>query len=515
MNAVELEIFRQLFSSVAEEMGATLMRSAFSPNIKERRDFSCAIFDAGGEMVAQAAHIPVHLGSTPLSVAAALEAVDMGRDGHAILNDPFNGGTHLPDITVVSPVCGPEGDVRFYVANRAHHSDVGGISAGSLPLSSHIDDEGVRIGPVRWGEDVLQRICEASRTPDERKGDLQAQIAANLRGRRRLQEQMERRGSRIWSAAEDLQDSSERFMASTLAEMPDGRWTFADVLDGDGRGNGPLSIECSLEIQGRRATVDFSETAPQTEGPVNAPRAVTVSAVLYAFRCLVGDQMPSNGGYMRRIDVQTEGGSLVDAEYPAAVAAGNVETSQRITDVVFGALAECVPEQVPAASCGSMNNVLIGGRDPRGGDDRAFTYYETIAGGSGAGPGFDGADAVHTHMTNTLNTPVEALEHAYPFRIAEYRVRRGSGGSGEYRGGDGVVRSYEFTGPAEVTLMTERRDHAPWGLQGGGDAARGRNLLVREGREEPLPAKCSIEVDAGDRIRVETPGGGGWGCSKD
>jgi len=511
VNAVELEIFRQLFSSVAEEMGATLMRSAFSPNIKERRDFSCAIFDAGGEMVAQAAHIPVHLGSTPLSVAAALEAVDMGREGHAILNDPFNGGTHLPDITVVSPVCGPEGDVRFYVANRAHHSDVGGISAGSLPLSSHIDDEGVRIGPVRWGDDVHQRICEASRTPDERRGDLQAQIAANLRGRRRLQEQMERRGSRIWSAAEDLQDSSERFMASTLAEMPNGQWTFDDVLDGDGRGNGPLSIECSLEIQGRRATVDFSETAPQTEGPVNAPRAVTVSAVLYAFRCLVGDQMPSNGGYMRRIDVQTEPGSLVDAEYPAAVAAGNVETSQRITDVVFGALAECVPGQVPAASCGSMNNVLIGGRDPRGGDDRAFTYYETIAGGSGAGPGFDGADAVHTHMTNTLNTPVEALEHAYPFRVVEYRVRRGSGGSGEYCGGDGVVRSYEFTGPAEVTLMTERRDHAPWGLQGGGDAARGRNLLVRDGREETLPAKCSIEVDAGDLIRVETPGGGGWG----
>jgi N-methylhydantoinase B len=511
VNAVELEIFRQLFSSVAEEMGATLMRSAFSPNIKERRDFSCAIFDPGGEMVAQAAHIPVHLGSTPLSVAAAIESVDMGNDGHAILNDPFDGGTHLPDITIVSPVHGPDGAVRFYVANRAHHSDVGGISAGSLPLSSHIDDEGIRLGPTRWSDEVLEQICQASRTPDEREGDLQAQIAANLRGRRRLQQQMDRRGSRIWGAAGALQDASERFMARTLDEMPDGRWSFEDVLDGDGWGSGPLSIQCSLEISGERATVDFSGTTAQTEGPVNAPRAVTVSAVLYAFRCLVGEEMPSNGGYMRRIDIDTEPGSLVDAQYPAAVAAGNVETSQRITDAVFGALAQCVPERVPAASCGSMNNVLIGGRDGRDGEDRAFTYYETIAGGSGAGPGYHGADAVHTHMTNTLNTPVEALEHAYPFRIAEYSVRRDSGGRGEYRGGDGVVRSYAFDGPAEVTLMTERRDHAPWGLHGGADGAPGRNILVRDGDETRLPAKCSIEVGPGDRIRIETPGGGGWG----
>lgn len=511
MNAIELEIFRQLFASVAEEMGVTLMRSAFSPNIKERRDFSCALFDAGGEMVAQAAHIPVHLGSTPLSVRAAIEDVEMGEEGHAILNDPYRGGTHLPDLTVVSPVTGPDGEIRFYVANRAHHADVGGISPGSLPLSNHIDDEGIRIPPTRWSDAIRERICEASRTPEERRGDLRAQIAANLRGRQRLREGIESRGATLDEAADELQSYSERFMGELLEEFPAGRWTFEDVLDGDGFGHENLPIQCEVTIDEGRASVDFEGTAVQTEGPVNAPRAVTVSAVLYVFRCLASHEMPSNGGYMRRISVETEPGTLVHAEYPAPVAVGNVETSQRITDVVFGALAGALPGKVPAASAGSMNNVMVGGSEPRRGAEEPFTYYETLAGGSGAGPSADGEDAVHTHMTNTLNTPVEALEHAYPFRVETYQIRRNSGGAGRYAGGDGVVREYVFDVPSTVTLMTERRRRGPWGLQGGAAGAPGRNLRITEGDAEELPPKCTVEVDAGDRLRVETPGGGGWG----
>ncbi len=511
MDAVQLEIFRQLFSSIAEEMGATLMRSAFSPNIKERRDFSCALFDAAGEMVAQAAHIPVHLGSTPLSVKAAIEEVEMGTDGHAILNDPYRGGTHLPDITLVTPVADEGGEVRFYVANRAHHADVGGITPGSLPLSTHIDQEGTRIPPSRWTETLRDEIAEASRTPDERRGDLQAQLAANLRGRERLAEQLRRRGGKPIEAAEALQAHSERFMCEVLADLPDGSWRFEDLLDDDGFGHEDLAIRCRVGIDGERATVDFAGTDAQTEGPVNAPRAVTVSAVLYVFRCLAAGQMPSNGGYMRQIDVETEPGTLVHAEYPAPVAIGNVETSQRVTDVVFGALAEVMPERIPAASAGTMNNVTVGGVDPRAETAGAFTYYETLAGGSGAGPGYPGTAAIQTHMTNTLNTPVEALEHAYPFRVAGYRLRRDSGGAGRFAGGDGLVRTYRFDSPATVALMTERRRRGPWGLQGGEAGEPGRNVLVRDGEERQLAPKCSVEVDAGDEVRIETPGGGGFG----
>lgn len=517
MNAIQLEIYRHLFASIAEEMGATLMRSAFSPNIKERRDFSCAIFDAAGEMVAQAAHIPVHLGSTPLSVAAAIQAVKMRPGAHVLLNDPFSGGTHLPDITLVSPVFDAHGVTRFYVANRAHHADVGGISPGSLPLSKHIDEEGIRVAPTRWSQALEDQIAQASRTPEERRGDLRAQIAANLRGEKRLAELLKTRGAELLRACGALQDYSERFMRRLIAQMPDGEWAFEDFLDGDGHQSGPLRIHCRLRISGEQVDVDFSDTAAQTTGPLNVPRAVTLSAVLYVFRCLAPAELPSNGGYMRCISLKTRPGSLVDAEYPAAVAAGNVETSQRITDVVLGALAQALDERAPAASCGSMNNLLIGGMDPRHTPPRPFAYYETIAGGSGAGMtpdgrGFPGASAVQTHMTNTLNTPVEALEAAYPFRIVEYRLRRGSGGAGRFAGGDGVIRTYEFSAPATVTLMTERRHHAPWGLAGGQNAAPGKNLLTRDARTTELPAKCTIEVDVGDRISIHTPGGAGWGA---
>ncbi|MGM0555422.1 MAG: hydantoinase B/oxoprolinase family protein [Myxococcota bacterium] len=514
MNAVEREIYRHLFASVAEEMGVALMRSSFSPNIKERRDFSCAVFDARAEMVAQAAHIPVHLGSAPLSVRAAIDAFDeLGRDDHVVLNDPYAGGTHLPDITVVSPVW-LGGDIRLYVANRAHHADVGGATPGSLPLSRSIDDEGIRIGPTLWSRQLEDEIAEASRTGDERRGDLRAQLAANRRGIERLQVQWERRGAALMEAAEELQDYSEALMRSRISEMPTGTWEFSDVLDGDGFGSGPLEIHCRLSIDEGSIQADFTQTVDQTDGPVNVPRAVTVSAVLYVLRCLAPKSLPSNGGYMRCANIVTREGSLVDARPPAPVAIGNVETSQRITDVVLGAFAQAMPDAVPAASCGSMNNVTIGGADARDGGGKSFAYYETLAGGAGAGFGFDGASAVHTHMTNTLNTPVEALEHAYPFRVTRYAIRGGSGGDGMHRGGDGVVREYEFDAPATVTLMTERRRHHPWGLRGGEGGALGRNYLIREGEQRDLPAKGSVEIQPGDRIVIETPGGGGYGADE-
>ncbi len=520
MNAIEIEIYRHLFASIAEEMGAALMRSAFSPNIKERRDYSCAIFDADAQMVAQAAHIPVHLGSAPLSVRAAIDAYPEPEEGgHILLNDPFAGGTHLPDVTIVTPVFWtPDEDgapeVAFWVANRAHHADVGGISPGSLPLSTHIDDEGFRIGPTRLDDEVTERFVSASRTPDERRGDLLAQLAANQRGVSRLTEQLSRRGAAFLDAATSLQKYTERRVRALIKELPDGIWRFEDVLDDDGHGHQDILIACLVTVDGDTLTVDLRGSDAQVDGPVNVPRAVTVSAALYTLRCLLPPDVPSNAGVNHPLEVFTEEGTVVDATYPAAVAAGNVETSQRITDVIFGAMAQAFPERIAAASAGTMNNVLIGGADPRRDPATAYAYYETIGGGSGAGQGFDGASAVQTHMTNTLNTPIEALEHAYPFEVAEYSIRRGSGGAGRWRGGDGVIRAYRFRTDATMTLMTERRRHAPYGLAGGASGARGRNVLCREGaREEVLPAKCTIEVGAGDVVRVETPGGGGWGGS--
>lgn len=509
MKVTRLEIYRHLYAAVAEEMGAALMRSAFSPNVKERRDYSCAVFDAEGQMVAQAAHIPVHLGSTPLSVAAAIDAFANSIEPDSlpiVLNDPYAGGTHLPDITLVSAVFDDEGVLRFWVANRAHHADVGGITPGSLPLSRHIDEEGVRIPPSWLDEAMIERFASASRTPDERRGDLKAQMAANHRGAKRLRDLLDKDDA--LEAASELLDYSERFMRSVLSELPDVSARARDLLDGDGHETHDIGLTCEVVIDGDEARVDFTGSADQVDGPVNVPRAVTLSATLYAFRCLAPRELPSNGGYMRCIQVETRPGSVLDAQYPSPVAVGNTETSQRVVDLVFRALSQLMPGRIPAASCGSMNNVTIGSLE---GADSAFAYYETIAGGSGASAGADGESAVHTHMTNTLNTPIEALENTYPFRVVEYSVRRDSGGPGKYRGGDGVIRVYEFCGAAEVTLMTERRSHAPWGLEGGMAAKTGRNVLIRNGVEKELPAKCTFEVGEGDRVRVETPGGGGFG----
>jgi N-methylhydantoinase B len=516
IDPIRLEVLKNRFTSLTEEMGAVLMRTAFSPNIKERRDFSCALFDRRGEMIAQAAHIPVHLGSMPLSVAAAIERGDLVPGDMVLLNDPYRGGTHLPDVTLVTPVFIGGGAPDFFLANRAHHADVGGMSAGSLPLSTEIFQEGLRIPPVkivRGGEidrELLSLFLANVRTPVEREGDLTAQLAANRTGERRLREIVGRYGlEETEGYCRALLDYGARLMAEVVAAIPDGAYAFEDVLDDDGAGGGPVPIRCTVTVAGERATVDFSDCAPQVAGCVNAVRAITLSAVFYVFRLLAPEEIPDNAGCMRPVEVVTKPGTVADCTFPAAVAGGNVETSQRLVDVLLGALAEALPERIPAASCGSMNNLTIGGVDPREGE--LFAYYETIAGGAGGGPEGAGASGIQTHMTNTLNTPVEALEHAYPLRVRRYCLRDGSGGAGKSPGGDGVVREMELLGDARISLISERRKEAPYGLRGGGAGQRGRNLLIRDGEERELPGKCAVEGRTGDRLVIETPGGGGWG----
>jgi len=518
---VTLEVFRNLFYSAAEEMGVTLCRTSFSPNIKERRDYSCAVFDGDGHMVAQGEHMPVHLGSMPLSVEAAIAHVPMEPGDVVIVNDPFCGGTHLPDITLVQPVY-MEGDdaPTFYVANRAHHSDVGGITPGSMPLSNSIYQEGIRIPPlrlVRNGEvvkDILDLILANVRTPVEREGDLTAQIASNRTGERRLVAIAGKYGiDTVKSYMSHLQDYAERMIREAIKRIPDGAYKFEDCMDDDGQGNGPLPIVVAITIDGDNARIDFSGTCEQVPGSVNAIYAITLSAVMYCFRVIVPFSIPSNYGTIRPLDVIAPEGSLVNARIPAAVAGGNVETSQRIVDVVLGALSQAMPGKIPAASYGTMSNLTLGGTDP--GTGRDFAYYETIAGGMGARPGANGLDATHCHMTNSLNTPIEAFEHTYPFRVRRYAVRRGSGGMGRFRGGDGIVRELEALCPAEVTILSDRRSHAPYGLEGGEPGKVGRNvLLMPDGTERELGGKASVWVEAGTVVRVETPGGGGYGSPR-
>ncbi|PKL76513.1 MAG: 5-oxoprolinase [Candidatus Melainabacteria bacterium HGW-Melainabacteria-1] len=516
MGAIDLEIYRHRFQAIAEEMGVTLCRSAYSSNIKERRDFSCALFDARGGAVAQADHLPVHLGSMPMSVQAALARLQLAPGDSVLLNDPFAGGTHLPDITMVDPVFvdGIEGPA-FYVANRAHHADVGGMTPGSMPIAGDIFAEGLRIPPLKWRKagvidaDLLALILNNVRTPREREGDLLAQWAANRIGALRLQALCRAHGvATVLDRAADLQDYAERMLRATLQTIPDGAYRFEDWLEDDGRGALDLPIRVCIRIDGDRAEIDFEGTALQSGGCVNTILAVTVSSVLYAFRCLLDSDVPSNAGLLRPLQILAPEGSLVNARFPSAVVGGNVETSQRLVDVMFGALAQALPEVLPAASCGSMNNLIVGGVAPSG---QPFAYYETIGGGMGARPGADGISGIHTHMTNTLNTPIEALELSFPFRVRAYHLRPDSGGRGRHRGGDGIVREIELLGPAEVTLLTERRRLRPYGLQGGESGQPGRNLLLRAGNTVELPAKTSLSLDAGDRIRLETPGGGGWG----
>jgi N-methylhydantoinase B len=517
-----LEVFSNLFSSIAEEMGAALQRSAHSPNIKERRDFSCALFDGEGRLIAQGDHMPVHLGSMPASVKAMLEELPLRPGEMGVVNDPFRGGTHLPDLTLVAPLHvegDPPGRPSFYLANRAHHSDVGGMSPGSMPLATEIFQEGLRLPPVRLlkndvpDEDLMSLILANVRTPAERRGDLMAQVAANRVGERRLRSLLDRHGAReVTLATRHLLDYAGRLMAASLGAMPDGTWSFQDHLDDDGFGSGPVVVQATVTVAGERARVDFTGSSPQVLGPVNAVEAITRSAVLYVFRCLLPSGSPANDGAFAALDIVAPEGTVVNARPPASVAGGNVEMSQRIVDTVLGALAPALPDRIPAASSGTMNNLTLGGVHPVTG--RPFAYYETIAGGMGARPTGDGLSGVHTHMTNSLNTPIEALEIALPVSVRRYTLRRGSGGAGRHRGGDGIVREIQFEADTDVTLLSDRRIAAPWGLNGGRPGAPGCNRLVTaSGEERDLGGKFRRAFSPGERLVIETPGGGGWGKS--
>ena len=578
---IELEVFKNLYHSIAEEMGAALRRTSFSPNIKERRDYSCAVFDARGQVIAMGDHMPVHLGSMPMSVAAAIEQCNLNNSplesGDVVmLNDPFRGGTHLPDITMVMPVYvrggrGPLPVARrsanrsatapdFYVASRAHHADVGGTYPGSMGPCREIYQEGLRIPPVkimRAGKivpDVLALLLNNVRTPEEREGDLGAQIAACQTGAERLRELCARYNlSRTQKAAADLLDYSEELMRAFLATMPPGRYQAEDFLDDDGVEAKPVRIAVSIEVarsdtksatrkqsaidarknssvetrpaasptagvtasNRKTITIDFTGTDPQVQGAINAVEAITYSACFYVFRCLLSEDVPATAGLMRPIHVVAPPGTVVNARPPAAVAGGNVETSQRIVDVLLRALAKAIPDRIPAAAAGTMNNLTIGGLDLRAEDGQPFAYYETIAGGMGARPTKNGVSGVHTHMTNSLNTPAEALENAYPVRLRQYSLRPKSGGRGLHAGGDGIVREIEVLTDAQVTLLADRRTRGPYGLNGGSNGSSGRTVIIRQdGSEEELPGKTSVRLGPGERVRIESPGGGGWGKSE-
>ena len=526
VDPISLEVFKNMFTSVADEMGVTLLRTSYSPNMKERRDFSCAVFNPRGEMIAQAAHVPVHLGAMPASVRAALEVFPNAlRPGDiVILNDPYLGGTHLPDITLVAPVyLEIEGNRRLagFVANRGHHADVGGMTPGSMPLSTELYQEGTIIPPIklarggRLNQEIIQLICRNSRTPEERKGDLAAQIASIRVGEKRLQEVVKRYGmeeSLEHMAA--LLDYSERVTRQAIGRIPDGVYRVLDYMDDDGLTEEPVPIAVVITVAGDEMTMDFTGTSPQRPGCINAPQSVTVSACLYVVRCLAGEDAPANQGCLRPTRIITPIGTLVNPEPQRGVAGGNVETSQRICDVLLAALAQALPEFIPAASQGTMNNMIIGGHDPV--RNKPFVYYETIGGGMGALPTKDGISGIHTHMTNTMNTPIEATEFAFPLRLRRYAIRRGTGGDGKYKGGDGVVRDVEFLAPARVTILSDRRKLPPPGSHGGHHGQPGENVLLRGGYEEVLLAgKEVLDVAPGDVLSIRTPGGGGWGAPEE
>jgi N-methylhydantoinase B/oxoprolinase/acetone carboxylase alpha subunit len=512
LDAAVLQVLIARLTGAAEEMGAVLRRAAFSPNIKERADCSAALFTAGGELLVQAEHIPVHLGSMPASVAAAIaafsdaSALALGPGDQVILNDPFAGGTHLNDVTLVAP-CFVDGRLVGWAANRAHHADVGGAAPGSIPAdASEIQQEGLRLPPMRLTDEVRAVFVANSRTPDERAGDLDAQAGANRVGVARLAEIVV-----AGAALDEVLAYGERRMRAALAALPDGSWSFTDVVDSTGASAAlqqPATISVRVTVARDEITFDFTGTDPQSAGNVNAVEAVTVSAVAYALRSVADPTIPANGGALRPVHVVAPRGSLVAALPPAAVGAGNVEVSQRIADVCFGALAGVAPDRVGAASQGTMNNVLIGGD--------GWVYYETVGGGQGGRPvaGLAGMSGVHTHMTNTRNTPIEALERAFPMRVLRYRLRRGSGGRGLAPGGEGIERDLLMLEAVTVSLITERRVSQPWGLAGGEPGAVGENWLLPggdEARAERLPDKCTIRLLAGDVLRMLTPGGGGWG----
>jgi N-methylhydantoinase B len=500
LDPVTLQVLVGALRAVCDEMGAVLIRSAHSANIKERRDCSTALFDASGELVMQAEHIPVHLGSMPDAVAAVLG--EDHRPGDAwILNDPYRGGTHLPDITLISPIFGRDSVRPFaFAASRAHHADVGGPTPGGMPASSRtLEDEGVVIPPRRASDGVLQRLAHKMRNPPQRLADLRAQRAANLTGERRLLELVDRNGiDRTNEGMAEILDYAERRTRARLAELPDGTYEAEDLLEDDAEGaRRDIRLRVAATIEGDRLVLDFAGTDPQSDGNLNCPLSVTKSAAFFAVRVLTDPDAPPSAGAFRPIEVAAPEGCLLNARPPAAVVAGNVETSSRVADLVFAVLGGAT--DVPAQGQGTMNNLTLAGE--------GFTYYETLGGGQGGCPEADGPDAIHVAMSNTLNTPTEALETEFPVRVREHSVRRASGGAGRHRGGDGLVREIEALTDLSFTLLTERRAHAPRSRSGGEDGSPGRNLL--NGRQ--LPSKAAGELRPGDRLRLETPGGGGYG----
>ncbi len=509
MNPIELSVFSSRMEALCEEMGAVLRSAAFSPNIRDRLDYSCAVFDSNGELCAQAAHIPVHLGSMAYAMRGIVSRMHWAPGDMVILNDPYLGGTHLPDVTLIAPVFVQEALTAF-VVNRAHHADIGGETPGSMPISRSLAQEGRVIEPVHlmrgshMDEALLNALTSASRNPAEFRGDIAAQMSANRAGSARLAELIGERGlGGFRTGLEALNEYAEKLAIDALRAIPDGEYRFTDFMDDDGQGNRDVAIRVCLRIQNGHVDADFAGTAPQVPGNINCPISVAAAAVYYVFRCLMPEQTPACAGTFRPIRLHAPLGCLLNARHPAAVAAGNVETSTRVVDVVMGALAQALPGQMPAASHGSMNNIAMGSDEP----GNRWDYYETLGGGMGAGARGGGLSGVQTHMTNTLNTPIEVVESRFPVRITRYAIRRRSGGGGSRPGGDGLVREFEFTGPAQVSLLTERRSHSPWGLDGGGPGKPGRNRC----RGQELPGKVHLHLEPGDRLTIETPGGGGWG----
>jgi len=496
--------------AVCDEMGAVLRNAAFSPNIRDRLDFSCAVFDQQGELCAQAAHIPVHLGSMAFAMRGIVTQLEWQAGDMVILNNPYLGGTHLPDVTLIAPLF-IDGKLTTFVANRAHHADIGAESPGSMPISTSLHEEGQIIGPVHLiqggslDQALLENLAGNTRNPEESRGDFAAQISANRTGLDRLLELVTERGlGGFFAGLLALNSYGERLALDALSTIPDGKYQFQDWMDDDGQGNENIPIQVTLAVNSGKVKVDFSGSAPQVSGNINAPLSVAAAAVYYLFRCLMPSYTPACAGTFRPISLHAPEGSLLNARYPAAVAAGNVETSTRLVDVVMGALAKALPQQIPAASHGSMNNIAMGGKTTTG----HWDYYETIGGGMGAGAQYDGLSGLQTHMTNTLNTPIEVLESRFPLRINRYQLRHGSGGNGLHKGGDGLIREYEFLSPATVTLLTERRIHQPWGMAGGTCGQAGINQL----NDELLPGKTCKVLKPGQRLTIKTAGGGGFGA---
>lgn len=517
---VTFEVLRNAFTSVAEEMGAALVRTAYSPNIKERRDCSAAVFDKDGQLVSQAEHIPVHLGAMPESLKAALKQYPLPQwklGDVIILNDPFEGGTHLPDITLISPILFEE-EVAGFVANRAHHADVGGSVPGSMPgAATEIYQEGLRIPPTKLVEEGnvnrgLWRVLFTNvRTPTERQGDLRAQLAANATGVIRFEAILQKYGRGVaFTFLSDLQEYSRQRMLSQILQIPKGEFKFSDYMDNDGITCDPVKLAVCVKITRNRITFDFTGSDHQTPGNINAPFAVTLSCSYYVLRCVTDPLIPVNAGCYSPLHVIAPLGSVVNPLPPAAVSAGNVETAQRLVDVLFGALEQALETRIPAASQGTMNNLTIGGRVPD--SSKVFTFYETIGGGMGARPTTDGIDGIHCHMTNTANTPIEALESAYPLRVHRYQLVSNSCGQGEFRGGLGIRRDIEILGDqAVVSIQSERREFTPWGLRGGQAGRCGKNQYKHKGKWKELPGKVTFMAQQGDIVSIQTPGGGGYG----